>query len=70
MIEVRINGKDYTFNVDFRYIKGMRGDGYLTPDDPDEVDIRSIHYKGVDITKFCRYYGIDEIIKEKIYETH
>ena len=36
----------FTFEVLYTYERGMKGDGYLQPDDPDKFDIDSILLKG------------------------
>lgn len=40
-----LGDEDITLCVDFTYSKGMKGDGYIQPDDPDELTINKSYLK-------------------------
>ena len=41
-----IDNEEHIFEVLYTYQKGMNGDGWLTPDDPDELDYEKINLIG------------------------
>lgn len=63
----------YTFEIDYTYEKGMAGDGWLQPDDPDEINIEKINMTSY-ITEdnhviICkRNFDVKDIISNEILD--
>lgn len=65
---------EFIFDVFYTYEKGMRGDGYLQPDDDDELYYDEVYLIGSfdedgKATTFNNTYDIQHLLSNKILDT-
>lgn len=66
MYELEFLGR--IIEVDAELEKGYKSNSYEYPDDPDEVIINAIYYKGRNITKLLSNESYDEIMDDMYYK--
>lgn len=65
--ETTIQVKDIDFSVLYERIPGMKGDGYITPDDSDELQVKEIWLENQPVDNILSR-EVKEQIREKLYE--
>ncbi len=64
-----LNISDLEVEVDYKIIKGSKGDGWLVPDEKDRIEVTNVWYSGKDITSHLLSIDYDlDLLAQEIEE--